>query len=146
MIYNIAHASLEREKRKVTAELRDYFVDKTLQERGWALVSTLRQSMQQQQFSRKEARRIVRFLKTSFAIRPAHFEYSRSLTGGQGPATSVLPVQSSFRGQQDSADFYQDYLRLQTAVQDKLLSYGDACVLVEDALTAYPNAENWLAG
>ncbi|WP_028579268.1 hypothetical protein [Desulfogranum japonicum] len=139
MIYDITQAAMERDKRKFVAELRDYFVDKTRQESGWAIVNAISHRLRHKTFTHGEALRIAHYLKEKFEIRSAHLEYARSFREG-GVAVKVQPNPSpDITDRQSVHEFHSLFLRLQVSVQEQLLSHRDACRLIQEIQSGYPS-------
>jgi|GEM_PF-4978404 len=142
MIFSLKAAALERDKRKFVAELRDYYVDKIRQESGWSIVGAISQRLRKREFSNKEARQLVRFLARNYDIRQTSLQYSTSFSAAGLKRESVSEKQHP--GKENSGEFHELFMRLQAGVQDKLLSYRDACLLIEESTAGYPLAQEWI--
>lgn len=142
MILNFQAAALERDKKKFVVELRDYYVDKTRQESGWSIVGAISQRLRKKEFTCKEAKQLVRFLARKYDIRRTSLQYATSFSAS-GPARGSFIEKQQTR-QETTGEFHELFLRLQAGVQDKLLSYRDACSLIEESTVGYPLAREWI--
>ncbi len=139
MIYDFTQAAMERDKRKFVAELRDYFVDKTRQESGWAIVNAISQRLTRKAFTYGEATRIALYLIEKFEISSAHLEYAGSFSfSGSTAGASSSGTTRDITDVGTVQEFHALFLRLQASVQEQLVSHRDACRLVREVEAGYP--------
>ena len=151
-IINLSDLAFQRDKEKAGVELRDYFVKKNNQIKAAQLMSAMKSSLKKDLFSCSEAKKITDFISREFDIRAPAIQYaeagylsaSMSSTQGfsQGVKNNKKPLRKSVnRG----SDFFHDlFLRLQSAVQENLLDYNGARVLVRDVVASYPTTRESL--
>ena len=149
-IINLSSLAFERDKRKADIELRDYFVEKNRQVKAAQLVTAMKNSLRKQVFSHSEATKFTDFLVRKFDIRRPSIQSVQA--GYLSPApTPVEAGENRFEKKllkkktgMGSDIFHQLFLRLQSAVQENLLDYNGARVLVSEIVTSYPTSRNRL--
>lgn len=136
----ISDLALKRDKARAGEELKNYFINKNRQEQSWQLTNALVSSLRKKAFSNAEAGKITSFLSREFDIRHSALQYSQAWH--LGPRRSYSRVDNirsmPLRTKENTGLFYDIYLRLQAAVQDKLLDYRGAHSLVKEIVYAYP--------
>ncbi|PIE58691.1 MAG: hypothetical protein CSA33_01965 [Desulfobulbus propionicus] len=136
MMYDFNQAALERAKKEIVSELRDYFVDKAKQESGWVIVNALSQSLRKRRFTLGQVRKIDSFIRDTFEIKGSDLSYVRSFDATDVGSRNVeAHAQIQIRQEQL---FQELFLRLQVAVREQLLSFRDACRLVKEIEVGYP--------
>ncbi len=149
-ITNLSDLAFERDQKKATVELTDYFVKKNRQIKAAELVSAITRSLRKQVFSSSEAKKLTDFLSRKFDIRGPAIQYAQAgyLSAGTKPGTGFIKStkKTVFRKQknQGSDFFHQLFLRLQSAVQENLLEYNGARVLYRQIVTSYPSSRDSL--
>lgn len=151
-IINLSELAFQRDKEKAGAELRDYFVKKNRQIKAAQLISAMKSSLRKEVFSSSEAKKITDFLSRKFDIRAPAIQYaeagylSPSTSSTQGLPQSVKNQKKPLRRvvNKSSDYFHELFLRLQSAVQENLLDYNGARVLVRDVVASYPTARDSL--
>ncbi len=142
-IVNFQDKAFLRDKNKVQDELTDYFAQKNRQVKGAQLVSALKSSLKKRLFSVKEAKELTDYLAGKFDVRQSAIQYTQAGFRSLGTTVSktttgkaeMIPIKRSSK----SKDFFLSlYTRLQDAVQDNLLEYNGARVLVRDIVDHYP--------
>lgn len=148
-IITLSTLAFERDKRNATIELKNYFVEKNRQVKTAQLVTAMKSSLRKKVFSHSEANKLTDFLSRKFDIREPAIQYVQ--------AGYLAPVSTA---NQDAGNtkkrlfrkttrvggefFHQLFLRLQSAVQENLLDYNGARVLVRDIVTSYPKSRGSL--
>jgi hypothetical protein len=143
-IIDMNDLAFARDKKKAGDELKNYFVNKNRQIKAAELVSVLKSSLKKRLFSSSEAKSLVEYLAKKFDIRRPAIQYAQA--GYLSPVSQankrheVLEIKrSNHRSTAPSEDFFhQLFMRLQSAVQDNLLEYNGARVLVRDIVDHYP--------
>lgn len=149
-VTNISDLALERDKKKAHVELRDYFVKKNRQVKAAQLTSTISRSLRKKAFSSSEAKKLTDYLSRKFDIRGPAIQYAQAgyLSAGSRPSndsTKQIKKTPFSRLENRGSDlFHQLFLRLQSAVQENLLEYNGARVLVREIVTNYPGSRDSL--
>jgi hypothetical protein len=149
-ITHLSDLAFERDKEKAGAELRDYFVKKNRQIKAAQLINAITSSLRKQVFSSSEANKLTDFLSRKFDIRGPAIQYAQAgyLSACPKPdigsAKSIKKTFFKKPKKQGSDLFHHLFLRLQAAVQDNLLEYNGARVLVRDIVTSYPASRDSL--
>lgn len=149
-IIHLSDLAFQRDKEKVDVELRDYFVKKNRQIKAAQLISAMKSSLKKEVFSCSEAKKITDFLSRKFDIRAPAIQYAQAgyLSAGtsttQGLSKSVKPTPLRRTVDRGSDFFHELFLRLQSAVEENLLDYNGARVLVRDVVASYPTSRDSL--
>jgi len=149
-ITSLSDLAFERDKKKAAVELRDYFVKKNRQIKAAQLVSAINSSLRKQVFSSSEAKKLTDFLSRKFDIRGPAIQYAQAgyLSASTSPSAVITKSikKAEFRKPKSKGSdlFHQLFLRLQAAVQENLLEYNGARVLVKDIVASYPTSRDSL--
>ena len=148
-IVDFQDSAFLRDKKKAQSELTDYFVMKRRQVKGAQLVSAVKASLNKKLLSVNEAKELTEYLADKFDIRQPAIQYTqagfRSLGAKDPKTTNGKATMISFKKTKRPKDFFLNlFARLQEAVQDNLLEYNGARVLVRDIVDHYPVAQNRL--
>lgn len=151
-IIHLSDFAYQRDKEKAGVELRDYFVKKNRQIKAAQLISAMKSSLKKEVFSCSEAKKITDFLSRKFDIRAPAIQYaeagylSASTSSAQGLSQSVKNTKKPLkRSVNKGSDYFHElFLRLQSAVQENLLDYNGARVLVRDVVASYPTSRDSL--
>ena len=148
-IINLSTLAFERDKKNANIELTNYFVQKNRQVKSAQLITAMKSSLSKKVFSHSEANKLTDFLSRKFDIRGPAIQYVQ--------AGYLSPVSTAGKGAGDTKKrlfskttraggelFHQLFLRLQSAVQENLLDYNGARVLVRDIVTSYPTSRDRL--
>lgn len=149
-IIHLSDLAFQRDKEKADVELRDYFVKKNRQIKAAQLMTAMKSSLRKEVFSCSEAKKIIVFLSRKFDIRAPAIQYaqagylsaSTSATQGVPKSVKTAPLRRSVNRGSDF--FHELFLRLQSAVQENLLDYNGARVLVRDVVESYPTSRDSL--
>lgn len=149
-IVNLADVAFKRDEKKAGLEMTEYFVEKHRQIKGAQLVSAIQSSLRKKTFSGTEAQKLTEFLSRTFDIRGPAIQYAQA--GYLKPGSSMLQEDKRthkkkklFQKVSSGNDFFhQLFLRLQVAVQENLLDYNGARVLVREIVTSYPTTRESL--
>lgn len=147
-ITDLSDLAFKRDKEKVDVELRDYFVKKNRQIKAAQLTSAMKSSLKKKVFSCPEAKKITDFLARKFDIRGPAIQYAQagylsvSRSQGRSKPETIKPLRSPAKRGGDL--FHELFLRLQLAVQENLLDYNGARVLVRDVVESYPTSRDSL--
>jgi hypothetical protein len=149
-IVEISELAFKRDKKDAGDELQEYFVQKNRQEKAWHVTNAVKNSLRKNVFSIAEAHTIIEFLARKFDIRRAAIQYPQA--GYLSPAgrsqgdvvhkNNIRPLKRKKR--KDDDIFHQLFFRLQAAVQENLLDYNGARVLVKEVVTCYPTSKDRL--
>jgi len=151
-IINLSELAFERDKKNANVELRDYFVKKNRQIKAAQLISAMKSSLNNEVFSCSEAKQLAGFLARKFDIRGPAIQYVQAgylapgLRPNKGLVQDVKNKKKPLRGSVDRGSdlFHELFLRLQSAVQENLLDYNGACILVRDIVISYPTSRDSL--
>lgn len=144
---NFSEFALKRDKQIASVEMRDYFVSKNRQEKAWQLMTAVINSLRQNIFSTAEAKKITEFLARKFEIRLPMLEYALAVNPSANPHkpnSGNIRSDHRIRQKDERVLFYQLFIRLQAGVQENLLDYNGACVLVGEIVSRYPKARGSL--
>jgi hypothetical protein len=149
-IIHLSDLAFERDKKNAGVELRDYFVKKNRQIKAAQLISAMKSSLKKEVFSSSEAKQLAGFLSKKFDIRGPAIQYAQAgyLSPGptQGLTQSGKNKKTPLRRSVDRGSdlFHELFLRLQSAVQENLLDYNGARILVRDIVISYPTSRDSL--
>ncbi|MFT5729173.1 MAG: hypothetical protein ACI8PB_003336 [Desulforhopalus sp.] len=151
-IINLSDLAFERDKKNANVELRDYFVKKNRQIKAAQLISAMKSSLKKEVFSCSEAKQLAGFLARKFDIRGPAIQYAQAGYLSPGPISNKGLAQTEknkktpLRRSVDRGNdlFHELFLRLQSAVQENLLDYNGARVLVRDIVISYPTSRDSL--
>jgi len=149
-IVNLSDVAFARDKQKVQDELTDYFVKKNRQVQAAELETVLKSSLRKRLFSVKEAKKLTEYLAVKFDIRRPAIQYAQAgfLTPGtkaaQVSVNQKKRVQLKRKKSRPEDYFLTLFMRLQAAVQDNLLDYNGARVLVRETVDYYPVTQDKL--
>ncbi|MFT5697396.1 MAG: hypothetical protein ACI8ZB_000244 [Desulforhopalus sp.] len=149
-IVNLSDLAFERDKKEVNKELTDYFVKKNRQVKAAQLISAMKSSLKKKLFSGAEAKKFAALLAIKYDIRGPAIQYAQA--GYLSPVPAVANDDSDLvkkrrikRKSESGGDFFREFfLRLQVAVQENLLDYNGARVLVREIVISYPAAKDSL--
>jgi len=149
-IIHLSDLVFERDKKKADVELRDYFVKKNRQIKAAQLMSAVKSSLKKEVFSCSEAKKLTVFLSSKFDIRAPAIQYaqagylspSTSSTQGLPKSVKTAPLRKSVNRGNDL--FHELFLRLQSAVEENLLDYNGARLLVRNIVVSYPTSRDSL--
>lgn len=141
-IIHLSDLAFQKEKERAGIELRDYFVKKNNQIKAAQLTTAIKSSLKKEVFSSSEANTLTDFLAKKFDIRGPAIQYAQAgyLSGSSAQRETHSAKQKLFKKpvHRGSDLFHQLFLRLQSAVQENLLDYNGARVLVRDIVQSYP--------
>lgn len=146
----LAELAFERDKKKLAVELTDYYVDKSRQIKGAQLVSAILRCSREKLISMSEARKLTGFLARTFdirapAIQSVHAGFLGQVVSVVNTDSKVVKKISCRRKITPGKDFFQQlFLRLQLAVQENILDYNGARLLVKEIVRNYPTTKNCL--
>lgn len=142
-VVNFHDKAFLRDKNTAQDELTDYFTEKNRQVKGAQLVSALKISLKKKLFSVKEAKQLADYLAGKFDIRQSAIQYTqtgfhslgaKTVTTNKGKS-AMIPMKKITKPK----DFFINlFARLQEAVQENLLEYNGARVVVRDIVDQYP--------
>ncbi|BHH81929.1 hypothetical protein [Desulforhopalus sp. 52FAK] len=149
-IVNLKDVAFERDMEKAKDELTDYFVKKNRQVKAAQLETAFRSSLRKRLFSVTEAKRLTEYLAIKFDIRRPAIQYAQA--GYLAPGATVKnnsnkaekKVELRQIKRKSEGIFVELFQRLQAAVQDNLLDYNGARVLVRETVDYYPVAQDKL--
>lgn len=149
-VVNLKDVAFERDMQKAKDELTDYFVKKNRQVKAAELETALKSSLRKRLFSVTEAKRLTEYLAIKFDIRRPAIQYAQA--GYLAPGATIVrnsknsekTVKLKRTKIKSEGIFVELFHRLQAAVQDNLLDYNGARVLVRETVDYYPVAQDKL--